>query len=224
MRLRLMLAAMAAVLLSGCWWVGPPFYTGNPADAAPITPGRYRIDIVNVVDPRVRPDSVKGRFVWRSDGSVQWIPASPRKSKDTPPFVMIRFALPARDLWITQTPAHSDDGRVTYGLIERRGAKFWALPVIDCDTTADIVRAAGGEVSGGTVAVSGVDAEPADYPPRRKPKAVPPPAAAPDATPQKPTNQWCTFKDRPSFETALRAYLATNPRFPVRLRFTRLGW
>ena len=57
--------AAAAMLLSSCWWVGPPFYTGNPADAGPVRPGVYKADILGDGKP-----AHAYRVAWQPDGSV----------------------------------------------------------------------------------------------------------------------------------------------------------
>ena len=55
---RLAFAMTAALLLSSCWWVGPPFYKGDPADAGPVRPGppeglRHR----NRTEPHIAPEA-----------------------------------------------------------------------------------------------------------------------------------------------------------------------
>lgn len=206
MRLRLMVVAAVVLLLSGCWWQGARFYTGDPADAAPIKPGLYRVDVLGDNKPaRII------RIAWLPDGSITSTFVKPRKGEQTTRAVMVRFAVPGRDLWIVQD-ATPENEIVAYGLAELRGDTLQVMPMIDCDSTADIVRAAGGTVSGGQTPVdNGVDAEPANLS-----------DAIPDAT-ATPTNQNCTFPDRASLERALKAYIKVKPVLPMLIRFQRIG-
>lgn len=205
MRLRWIVAALVAVLVSGCWWQGAPFYTGDPADAAPIKPGLYRVDMLGDHKP-----ARTVRVAWLPDGSISWTFVKPRKDEKTTKAVMVRFAVPGRDLWIVQDAGEGKD-LAAYGLAELRGDTLRSLPVIDCDSTTDIVRAAGGTVSGGQTPVAGADAEPANLS-----------DAIPDAV-ATPTNQNCTFPDRAALDRALHAYLKVKPVLPLLIRIRRIG-
>ena len=206
MRLRLMLVA-AALFLSSCWWVGPPFYKGNPADPGPIGPGLYRVDMDGDKDS---PHAI--RIAWRADGSLLFSPIKPRKGDRAVSFVMVRFAVPGRALWIVQSPnGASGSDRYEYGLAEMRGDTLVMMPAIDCDSTADIVRAAGGTVSGGNLATNDTDDVAVNATDRI-------PAADPT-----PTGQDCSFPDRVTLERALRAYVTANPNAAMPVRLTRIG-
>lgn len=217
---RLVVAAVAAMLLSSCWWVGPPFYKGDPSDAGPLKPGLYATETTSEPDQSGKATTERGtaRIVWRRDGSVRW--GDPRKPGDRAIFVAVRRTIAGRNLWIVQNDVGERgkgeaDLRI-YGLMERRGDDLWLLPTIDCDATVDIVRAAGGTVSDGmteTAASNVADAEGAGN------------EMASDDPPEdgKRTMQTCTFGDRASLERALRAYVATDPEFPVHIRFKRIA-
>jgi hypothetical protein len=207
------------MLLSSCWWVGPPLYTGDPADAGPVKPGLYQAEMIDAPDQpggQSTTESFTLRVAWRRDGSVRWTPVGPR-AKDRMNFVAARFAVPGRDLWIVQNRLDKGKPARLYGLMEMRADGLWVMPAIDCDTTVDIVRAAGGTVSGGSaeVASNAVDADEA------APKM---PAPEPSSSPAgKRTNQSCEFADRASLERALRAYVATKPAFSLHILLKRIG-
>ncbi|HEX7849832.1 MAG TPA: hypothetical protein VF485_08905 [Sphingomonas sp.] len=217
--LRLALAMIAATLLSSCWWVGPPLYTGDPADAGPAKPGLYKVETIEAPDQpggQSTTESFILRVAWRRDGSVRWTPVGPR-AKDGTNFVAARFAFPGRDLWIVQNRLGKGKDTRLYSLMEMRADGLWVMPAIDCDTTVDIVRAAGGTVSGGSeeVVSNVVDAD--EIAPTMT-------ASEPWSSPaSKPTNQSCEFADRTSLERALRAYVATNPAFSLHILLKRIG-
>ena len=206
--LRVAFAMIAAALLSSCWWVGPPFYKGDPADAGPVRPGAYKVDLLGDGKP-----AHLYRVAWQPDGTILTTPLRPRKDEQSSRVIMVRFAATGRDLWIVQDMPDEDKAEVSYGLAELRGDVLWLAPVIDCDTTADIVRSAGGEVE--EPATTNVDevTAPAANSTQAEPSAATKPGGG--AT--------CHFKDRASLERALRAYVATNPRFPERIRLKRIG-
>ena len=201
--------AAAAMLLSSCWWEGPPFYTGNPADAGPVRPGVYKADILGDGKP-----AHTYRVAWRPDGSVLVTPLRPKKGQEPASYVTVRFAVPGRDFWILQEVPGADQTEVSYGLVELHGDELWASPVIDCDSTAAIVRAAGGDVDEREVVSNVADDEPMET--TNEMQADP-------GAPAKRGGATCRFKDRASLERALRAYVATNPQFPERIRFKRIG-
>ena len=70
--LRLAFAMIAATLLSGCWWVGPPFYKGDPADAGPVRPGAYKVDLLGDGKP-----AHLYRVAWQPDGTILVTPLRP---------------------------------------------------------------------------------------------------------------------------------------------------
>lgn len=217
--LRLAFAVTPAMLLSSCWWVGPSLYTGDPADAGPVKPGLYKAETIDVPDQpggKSATETFTLRVAWLRDGSVRWAPVGPH-AKDRMNFVAVRLAVPGRDLWIVQNRLDKEKDTRLYGLMEMRADGLWVMPVIDCDSTADIVRVAGGTVSGGSEEVSNV-AEAADVAPEM---TAPPPPSPPHAG--KPTNQSCEFADRASLERGLRAYVATNPAFSLHIRLKRIG-
>lgn len=205
---RLALAIAAAILLSSCWWVGPPFYKGDPADAGPVRPGVYKVDLLGDGKP-----AHLNRIAWQPDGTILFTPLRPRKDEEPTRLVMVRFAVAGRDLWIVQgTPEGQTE--VTYGLAELHGEVLWVSSLIDCDSTAEIVRAAGGEVEEQSLTnTEDIDASPSSNSMQAEPATRA--NAAGGAT--------CRFKDRASLERALRAYIATNPPLPERIRFKRIG-
>lgn len=206
---RLALAVAAAVLLPSCWWVGPPFYKGDPADAGPIRPGLYKIDLLGDGKPAHR-----YRIAWQADGTILRTPLRPRKDEGPSQLVMVRFVVAGRSLWILQDMPSDGESEVTYGLAEVRGDVLWVSPVIDCDSTKDIVRAAGGEVEEQvTTNVEDAELTPATNSMQAESTVVAEPG----------NGATCHFKDRASLEHALRAYVATNPQFPERIRFKRIG-
>jgi hypothetical protein len=207
--LRLAAAVTAAMLLSSCWWVGPPFYSGNPADAGPVKPGVYKVDILGDGHP-----GHAYRIAWQPDGTIRGTPLKTRKDEEPSSTVMVRFSASGRDLWIVQEVAGEGQSEVSYGLAELHGDVLWALPIIDCDSTAAIVRAAGGEVE--DEAASNV--EDADVAATTNSMQAESTGAA------KPVGgATCRFKNRASLERALRAYVGSNPRFVTRMRFKRIG-
>lgn len=221
--LRLAGAAVAAMLLSSCWWGGPPFYTGNPADPGPLKPGRYATETVGAPDQSGKTVVETGitRVVWRRDGSVWW--SGPRKANMAMTFIAARLDVPGRDLWVIQDrfgkPQQGEQDLRAYGLIDVRPDGLWMMPMIDCDSTVDIVRAAGGTVTGGMTIGSGdaVDAVNSSDAENGTPDMV---AGLQEG---KRTGQSCEFADRASLERALRAYVAATPDFPVHVRLKRIG-
>lgn len=217
--LRLAFAVTAAMLLSSCWWVGPPLYTGDPADAGPVKPGLYKAEMIDVPDQpggKSATETFTLRVAWLRDGSVRWTPAGPG-AKDKLNFVAVRLAVPGRDLWIVQNHLDREKDTRLYGLMDVRPDGLWVLPAIDCDSTADLVRAAGGTVSGGSEVVSNV-AVADDVAPETA--ATPAPSSSPAS--ERP-NQSCEFADRASLERALRAYVASNPAFSLHIRLKRIA-
>lgn len=206
---RLVFAAAAMLFLSSCWWRGPPFYTGDPADAGPVRPGVYKADILGDGKP-----AHAYRVAWQPDGSVLVTPLRPKKGQEPGSYITVRLAMPGHDLWILQEAPGADQTEVSYGLVERHGDELWATPVIDCDSTAPIVRAAGGDVDEREVVSNVADDEPMET--TNEMQADP-------GAPAKRGGATCRFKDRASLERALRAYVATNPQFPKRIRFKRIG-
>lgn len=207
MRFRFAMLAAAAMFLPSCGWVGPPLYKGDPADPGPIRPGLYKVDVLGDGKP-----ARTYRIAWLPDGSISSTPPKPRKNDETSRYIMVRLAVPGRQLWILQDVPEEGQTQVGYGLAELHADILLAVPIIDCDSTADIVRAAGGEVEDNTASnvVEAKDMSSAIDPPTPK-------------ISEKPTGQRCRFKDRESLERALRAYIATNPLFLARVRFKRIG-
>ena len=221
MRVRIALAVMAAMMLASCWWAGPAFFTADPADAGPIKPGLYQISALDTSDAKAREKSVRVRIVWEADGTTRWIQREPGKPDDVTKAIMARLSVPGRDLWIVQSPLEKSSAAVMaprpgtvapylYSLVEMRAGVMWMLPVIDCAATAGIVRAAGGTVTDTLPLTNEIDlgAETTS----NMTDDDPPPAA-----------KDCTFPTRATLEAALKAYLATHPKFTQRLRFKRLG-
>jgi hypothetical protein len=209
-----------ALLLSGCWWEGPPFYKGDPNDAGPVAPGWYRLDILGKnAAPIVR------RIEWLPDGQTRTTPRKVTRDDGIGQLVTTRLDLPGRHLWIIQSPAGDEPGAgALYGLVERHGMLLDIAFPIDCDSTAEIVRKAGGTVSGGNEPVA-MDLTPA-RPRHHAHKRAPAPPAAAMAAPIVPTaapqNQHCTFADRASLERALVAYATAHPHLDGGLLLRKL--
>ncbi|MDB5678775.1 MAG: hypothetical protein JWM94_1777 [Sphingomonas bacterium] len=207
MRFRIVIVAAVAMVLSGCGWVGPPLYKGDPTDAGPIKPGLYKIDVLGDGKP-----AHLYRIAWLPDGSTSWTPLRSKKKEEPWRQIAVRFAVPGRQVWILQDAPDEGQTQVDYGLAELHADILWVMPFIDCDSTAEIVRAAGGEVEDNEASnvVEANDMSPSIDPPTPK-------------ISEKPTGQRCRFKDRDSLERALRAYIASNPTKWVRVRFKRIS-
>ncbi|MES2096087.1 MAG: hypothetical protein V4459_04955 [Pseudomonadota bacterium] len=128
------MAMLTSLLLSGCWWEGPIFYSPNTVDAQPFSPGLYESRSSDSAD---KPD--RGRMARLADGS--WGSEPDAKAS----LYFVRLPGTARDLWIAEFIG-VDSGDAGYGLIERDGARWTADVPIDCRGTQAIVRAAGGTV------------------------------------------------------------------------------
>lgn len=213
--LRLACAVAAAMLLSSCWWVGPPFYKGDPADAGPLKPGLYDMETTTKPDQSGKAEVGHSvvRVLWRRNGSVELIDQG--KPKDAITFIAVRLVGAAREFWIVQNDIGKPHNIKAYGLMEMRDGDVWMIPTIDCDETVDIVQAAGGTVSGGMDEASNVvevDATGNETD-----------LAAQPSEPGGRTMQTCSFGDKASLERALRAYVATDPPFPAYTRFKKIG-
>ncbi|MEG3145947.1 hypothetical protein U1839_14900 [Sphingomonas sp. RT2P30] len=210
-----------ALLLSGCWWEGPPFYKGDPNDAGPVAPGWYRVDVLGQnAAPIVR------HVEWLPDGRTRTTPRKVTRDDGIGYLVTKRLDLPGRHLWIIQSPAGDEPGAAaTYGLVERHGLLLDIAFPIDCDSSVEIVKAAGGTVSGGDQPVI-VDTRPATTR-HRAGRAAPIPPAAPMAEANAPAgplqNQHCSFADRPSLERALVAYAKAHPHLDGGLLLRKLS-
>ena len=136
--MRTLLTILAALMLSGCWWEGPVFYPPDPAAVQPLTPGHYE---VTDSDGKVSKSSI----VRNPDGSLG---PGPEEKGDTSKLFFVRFPMAGRNLWISEMIS-TDPTKpgAAYGLIEPNGDTIAHSFVIDCDSTADIVRAAGGVVT-----------------------------------------------------------------------------
>jgi hypothetical protein len=190
--MRTLLTILTALTLSGCWWEGPVFYQPDPAAAQPFAPGLYE---VTDSDGKVS----QTRMVRAADGSFG---PGPEEKGDTSKLFFVRFPVPGRNLWISEMISTDPaEPGATYGLIEPAGDTIAHSFLIDCDKTATIVRAAGGEVRGGKQAVES-----------KTDDAVGP-----------PTNQSCIFKERASLERALGAYATEHPKLEGEVHLKRLG-
>jgi hypothetical protein len=88
---RTVAALLAALLLSGCFWVGRAFYRPDPAQAGPLSPGLYKLDAADKEAPQ--------RLLVRraDDGALLF--AAP---EDLSRVVLVPLAAPGRHLWIVQ--------------------------------------------------------------------------------------------------------------------------
>jgi hypothetical protein len=142
--MRRRLALLLAMLpLSGCWWVGLPFYAPDPAARAVFRAGRYSYATKDERGTARLSWDAAGHLVFTRDG----------KADDAMPFTLAR--LPGTpDIWITEIDAKNPDdgdtgpGGAIYGLMQRRGDEVRGALILDCDPAAAVVRAAGGTVEG----------------------------------------------------------------------------
>jgi hypothetical protein len=114
-------------------------------------------------------------------------------------------------VWILQGVTDEGQTQTDYGLAEMHADVLWMIPFIDCNSTVEIVRAAGGEVED-TRADNVMELN----------EMAP---AIDQPTPvisERPTGQRCRFNDRESLERALRAYIATDPLWG-HVRFKRIA-
>jgi hypothetical protein len=132
-----LLPLLAALLLSGCWWEGPILYAPDPAAPQPLMAGLYE---TTDKDGKVE----QSRIARNADGTLS--PGADDGSKGGQLF-FVPFPVPGRHLWISEMistdPASPG---AAFGLVELHGEKMAYSMVIDCDATADMVRAAGGVV------------------------------------------------------------------------------
>lgn len=133
-----LLPLLGALLLSGCWWEGPVLYAPDPAAAQPLAPGLYETtDSGGQVE--------RSRIVRNADGTLRSGETDAQKEESALFFVPL--AVPGRNIWISEVISTdpAQPGAI-YGLVERQGDSMRYSMVIDCDKTADMVRAAGGVV------------------------------------------------------------------------------
>jgi hypothetical protein len=211
-----------ALLLSGCWWEGPVFYHGDPRDAGPVAPGWYRVDVLGQNER-----SIVRHVEWLPDGETRTTPRRVTREDGVGHFVTTRLDVPGRHLWIIQSASdEKPDTAAIYGLVERHGDLLDIAFPIDCDSTVDIVRAAGGTVSGGSTKEIVADTRPARVD-RHRHEGAPDPQVEPAtvATPLTGAlqNQHCTFADRASLERALVAYATAHPHLDGGLLLRKLS-
>ena len=191
-----------ALLLTGCFWQGPAFYTADPSIVGPIAPGRYKMDILGDHEPAFR--IVVTRL---EDGSLSFDEAKPATGDHGERLVFAPLMVAGRKLWIVQgtdgsvssrPPAGADD--VTYGLMEWHGDVLEMEQAIPCQGSEAIVQAAGGTVTGR-------------------------PELGADGTPDHPRSGdlVCRFTDRAALERALVAYAGLHPAFSMRVRLKRIA-
>lgn len=132
--MRILLTILAALMLSGCWWEGPVFYPPDPAAAQPFTPGLYEVTDSDG-------QTTRARMVRAADGTLG---PGPDEKGDKTRLFFVPFPMPGRSLWISEMIS-TDPAKpgAVYGLIEPDGDTIAHDIVIGCDSTADIVRAAG---------------------------------------------------------------------------------
>ncbi|MEP7007525.1 MAG: hypothetical protein ABI810_16200 [Sphingomonas bacterium] len=142
MRARGLAIALAALLLSGCFWEGPAFYRPDPAQSGPLSPGLYKLDSADKEAPQ-------RLLVRRTDDGALLI-AAPEDFQGGKPsrVVLMPLAAPGRHLWIVQTQIGDAVDPVAYGLLESDGAALILDPALDCQGSEALVRKAGGTVEG----------------------------------------------------------------------------
>lgn len=193
--LRPLLVILAALLLSGCWWIGPPFYAADPAAPAPLSAGRWS---ATNADGSVK----ESRLVRYPDG--RFGPA-PGEAQDNGRLSFHPLPLPGRDLWVSQLTSTQGKGdEAIYGLAEVRDGAVELLPLIDCEGNEAAVRAAGGAIK----------VVPADR--------TAPPDASGEIDP-KNVGTTCLFANAGALERALTAFARHHPRLPGAARLRRVG-
>ena len=192
--MRSLLSLLVALLLSGCWWVGPAFYKPDPANAGPFEPGLYKVDTLGDHRPAERI-----RIARAADGTT--IVTNPAKAAGSPEEIIFApLPLPGRTIWIAQwrSGGSAEEAR-GYGLVEQRGNLVAANVPLGCQGNEALVRSAGGSVS---------DEDTVDADGNKVGKL---------------TGSTCNFADKASLERALLAYVAAHPGFHANMRIKRIG-
>jgi hypothetical protein len=186
---RNLLPILAALLVSGCWWQGPVFYPPDPAAAQPFAPGLYQM---TDSDGKVQ----QARIVRNADGSLG--PAPDGDHKNVGKLFFVPLALTGRHVWISEliSTDPATPGAI-YGLVESRDDGVAHNLLIDCESNADLVRAAGGVVE------QQGDGSKGDGP--------------------KGEGMSCRFNDAASLEKALSAYAQAHPTLDNDVNLKRIG-
>nr|WP_299853693.1 hypothetical protein [Sphingomonas bacterium] len=186
-----------------------------------MAPGWYRVDVLGKNE---RP--IVQHVEWLANGETRTTPRRVTREDGVGHFVATRLEVPGRHLWIIQSRGdEKPDTAAIYGLVERHGDLLDIAFPIDCDSSAEIVRAAGGTVSGGS-RPEAIDMTPTETRRHRR-KGAPDPHVEP-TTVMTPTtgpvqNQHCTFADRSSLERALVAYATAHPHLDGGLLLRKLS-
>ncbi|MEO7688237.1 MAG: hypothetical protein ABIS51_03055 [Sphingomonas sp.] len=191
---RALLSTLAAFMLSGCWWIGPAFYSPDPANAGPFEPGLYKVDTLGDHKPAERI-----RIARAADGTT--IVTNPAQAAGSPEeMIFARLPLPGRTIWIAQwrSGGSTEEGR-GFGLVEQRGNLVAANVPLVCQGNEALVRGAGGSVTG---------EDEVDIDGNKVGKLAGP---------------TCGFTDKASLERALLAYVTAHPGFDANMRIKRVG-
>ena len=194
--MRGLVGLLLLVMLSGCWWIGPPFYHADPATPAPLSAGRWSaVDADGTAKVQ--------RLARYPDGSFG---PAPGEEQDKGRIVFHALAVAGRELWITQlASSENTHNEAIYGLAERRGELVELLPLPDCEGNEALVRAAGGTVK---VVPPAPDNAPVDAHGEIDPKNV---------------GTTCLFTDAASLERAMTAFAARHPRLDGAVQLRRVG-
>jgi len=185
-----------------------------------VAPGWYKVDVLGKNErPIVR------HIEWLPNGETRITPRKVTREDGIGHFVTTRLDLPGRHLWIIQDSGDEKPDTALYGLVERHGDLLDVAFPIDCDSTVEIVRAAGGTVSGGS-GPEVVDMTPTETRRHRRKVAPehqtqPAPVVTPSTGPLQ--NQHCIFADRSSLERALVAYAVAHPHLDGGLLLRKLS-
>ncbi|MDB5705240.1 MAG: hypothetical protein JWN66_2356 [Sphingomonas bacterium] len=134
---------LAALLLGGCFWEGPAFYTVDPARPGPLAPGLYQAE---TPDDGSAPDRLRiGRA---ADGALLVAPPEDYETGHPTRVVLAPLPVPGRQLWVVQARIGEPDDPVAYGLLDSAGGTLMLDPALHCEGSQALVRAAGGAVEG----------------------------------------------------------------------------
>jgi hypothetical protein len=142
-RARPLAGLLAALLLGGCLWEGPAFYTVDPARPGPLPSGLYQAE---TPDDESAPDRLRiGRA---ADGALLVAPPEDYETGHPMRVVLAPLPMTGRQLWVVQTRIGEPDDPVAYGLLDSAAGALVLDPALHCEGSEALVRQAGGAVEG----------------------------------------------------------------------------